>query len=388
MSTQLELLGSLRIQRIVAALVDPRLLPQQLIWSGRIPEVRATDEEIIARYETTPVIADLIADDARANVYTMGKPVFEINKIPNIKIGMGLTQSDINLMDRLMSGLGAPDDLGLFNDRQGRFINTVLLGVRQRAEQLRVMMLCDGVGFDQYNRSGIILPTSMSWGMYSDLNVTASVGWDTAASATPVADILTVQLIARTRYGINLNRVTMGTQAFRYMIATTEFQNKAKVNIPVHLTFTNLQTLNLQQMQSIAEATLGMSVELYDARFWSQATDTGALTSSPFLPINNVLLTSTENDGNANAYDFANASVTEASVARVTGGAGIIGGALASGYGPVGYVTPTNVDLNSPGLTYWAVQRGMPRKFQKQASAVITAGSFSDAIATSIPTYA
>jgi len=387
MSAQLELLGSLRIQRIVSAIVDPRNLPQQLVWSSRIPTVAATDEEIIARYEVTPLIADLIADDAKANVYSMGRPVYEVNKIPNIKIGMGLTQADINLIDKLSRGYAAPDELGIFNDRQERFLGYVGLGVAQRAEQLRLLMLCDGVGYDQYNRSGIILPTTMSWGMFSDLKLTSAIAWD-STTGTPVADILNTQLIGRVRYGVNLNRVTMSTQAFRYMVATTEFQNKARAFIPAQLTFTNLQTLAIGQMQSLAASVLGgMNVELYDARFWAQATDTAALTSAPFLPVVNVLLTSTENDGNTQAYDFANAPITEATVARVAGG-NIIGGGSIPSYGPAAYVTTTTVDMNSPGLTYWGVQRGMPRKFQKQASAIITCGAFSDTISTSIPTYA
>lgn len=384
MPSQLELLGSLRVQAIMNAIVDPRLLPAQLIWTSRVPDVNATDEEILARYEGTPLIADIVADDARAGVYSMGKFVYESNKIPNLKIGLGMNQATINLIDRLMRNYSGPDDMGLFTNTQNRSLQTVLLGVRQRAEQLRVAMLCDGLGFT-YDRLGIKL-SSVTWGMYSDLKVTVGTGWDTAGSATPVADLLAVKLLGMVRYGIDFNRVTMSTQAFRYMIATTEYQAKAKQFIPPQLTFANLQTLALNQMQTLAESTLGMRIELYDARFWSQDT-AGAITSAPFLPITNVLLTDSGNDGNGQAYDFGNGVVTEATVSRVAG-LGAIGGALTGSYGPLAYVTPTNIDLNSPGLTYWGVQRGFPRKLLKQASAVLSVGSFSDAISTALPTAA
>lgn len=383
MPTQFELLGALRIQGIVNALVDPRLLPQQLVWSARVPDQNATDEEIMARYEGTPLIADIVADDARAGVYSMGKFVYEINKLPNLKIGLGMNQSMLSVLSRLVNNYASPADMNLFTDWQNRAVEQVLLGVRQRAEHLRVAMLCDGMGFS-YDRLGIKL-SSVTWGMYSDLKVTAGTGWDTAASATPVADILSVKLTGSVRYGINFDRVTMSTQALRYMIATTEFQNKARTYLAPNVSYTNLNITDLVQQKAIAQNVLGMQIELYDARFWQQATD-GTLTSAPFLPITNVLLTSAQNDGNRGAYDFGNAVVTESIVSQVAN-VGVIGGSLGAAYGPVGYATPTNVDLNSPGVTFWGVQRGFPRKFMKQASAVISVGSFSDAISTSIPTY-
>lgn len=259
MPTQLELLGALRVQKIVDAIVDPRLIPQELVWSRRIPDVNATDEEIVARYEGTPLIADIVADDARAGVYTMGKFVYEANKLPNLKIGLGMNQSTINLIDRLMGNYAGPDDLGLFTNNQNRSIQQVLLGVRQRAEQLRVAMLCDGLGFS-YDRLGIKL-SSVTWGMYSDLKVTVGTGWDTAASATPVGDILGVKLTGSVRYGTNFNRVTMSTQAFRYMIATTEYQNKARTYLAPNVSFTNLNTADLASQRVLAQNVLGMEIE-------------------------------------------------------------------------------------------------------------------------------
>jgi hypothetical protein len=82
--------------------------------------------------------------------------------------------------------------------------------------------------------------------MYSDLKVTVGVTWDTAATATPVADMFAVKLIGKARYGVNYNRVTMSTTAFRYMIATTEFQNKARHDLAPNVSYANLTLTDLE----------------------------------------------------------------------------------------------------------------------------------------------
>jgi hypothetical protein len=380
---QLNLLGAARVNRILNGLQDPRLLPAQLIWNQRIPNVPAFDEDIMARFVGTIQIADIIADDAKAVVYSTGKFQYETTKIPNLKVGVGMNQSTINQLERLSAnGPAAEADLAMFTNWQTRAINSVLLGVRQRIEQLKVAMLCDGVGFT-YDRFGIKL-TTPTWGIYSDLKVTVGTGWDTAASATPVADILGLKLVASVRYGIDFNRVTMSTQAFRHMIATTEFQNKAKVFLPAQLTFTNMQTLNMEAMRTLAQNTLGMQIEFYDARYWTQSA-AGVVTSVPFMPITNVILTDSRNDGNSDVWDFANGQVTEAIVARAVGGAGIIGQMGGNVYGPLAYAALADTNLNPPGINHWGVARGFPRKHLLQSSGVLSVGSFSDAIATTVP---
>ncbi|HBY59058.1 MAG TPA: hypothetical protein DEH78_04510, partial [Solibacterales bacterium] len=216
----------------------------------------------------------------------------------------------------------------------------------------------------------------------SDLNVTPGTGWDTAGSATPVSDILTVKRLAQIRYGVTYDRVTMSTQAFMYMIATTEFQNKARNFIPANVSFTNIATENLQAMQNLAERTLGMTIELYDARYWYQ-TPAGAVASAPYLPIVKVILSSTQDDNDPTAADFANGVVTESIVGSLASTAmvGNLGGARR---GPIAYAT-VPPDLNPPNVTYWGVARGFPRLHRKQMSACLTIGAFSDTIAATEP---
>jgi hypothetical protein len=344
------------------------------------PVVPAADEELTARFIGTIQIADMIADDARGVIYSMGRFQYETTKVPNLKVGMGMNQSTLNQLDRL-TGMGTfRGDLDAFGSWQTRALASVRLGVLQRMEQLRVAMLCDGIGF-AYDRFGIKL-TNPSWGMFADLKVTVGTGWDTAATATPVNDILTVVDIAAQRYGITYDRVTMSKTAFRYMIATTEFQTKAKPFLPANLTFGNMQLLNDIQQKGLAQNVLGLQIELYDARYWSQDT-TGAVTSARFLPTTNVILTDSTNDGRAEVWDMANGVVTESIVARVARTSVI--GNLESSYGPVAYVTPSDPNLNPPGIVHWGVGRSFPRKHVLQSSAVLSVGSFSDIVSTAVP---
>jgi hypothetical protein len=56
--------------------------------------VPADDDEIMARFIGFPLIADLIADDAKAVTYSFGKFQFESYKIPKLKVGVGHERGD------------------------------------------------------------------------------------------------------------------------------------------------------------------------------------------------------------------------------------------------------------------------------------------------------
>jgi hypothetical protein len=274
--------------------------------------------------------------------------------------------------------IASADDRAMFLDWEARTIDGLLLGVRQRMEALIVAMHVGGLSYD---RLGIKM-ANVSWGRPADLTITPAITWDTAATATPVSDILTAVRTAQIRYGMMYDRVTMSTQAFLYMIATTEFQDKAKALLAVGLTFANVATENLAAMQTLAERTLGMTIELYDARYWYQ-TGPGAVVSAPFLPITKVILSSTQDDNDPTAADFANGVVTESIVGSLatTSMVGNLGGARR---GPISYAT-VPPDLNPPNVTYWGVARGFPRLHRKQMSACLTVGTFSDTIAATEP---
>lgn len=378
MTVSLQLLQAPRINAIMTALQDTRLLPQQLAFLRRTQVVPAADDEIMASYQGYVYIADLVADDAQAVAYNAGKFVLESSAIPNLKHGVNLTQSMINQLLALQAGQASTEDRAMFLDWEARTIDGLLLGVRQRMEALLVAMHVGGLSYD---RLGIKM-TNVSWGRPSDLSVTVSTGWDTAGSATPVSDIWTLRRLAQIRYGVAFDRITLSTQAFMYMVATTEFQNKAKIYLTPGITFSNLSVENLAAMQALAERVLGMAIEPYDARYWYQ-TAAGTVLSSPFLPTTKAILSSTQDDNDATACDFANGIVTESVVGSLaqTAMVGNLGGARR---GPLSYATVPPM-LNPPSVTYWGVARGFPRLHRKQMSACLTVGAFSDTIAATEP---
>jgi hypothetical protein len=377
MSENLRFLRAVRVNAIMQALQDVREMPAELVWSSRIGDVPALDEEIMARFVGRLQIADLVADDAQAVVYQSGKFNFESSAVPNLKHGANMTQAMLNQLRSLQGTV--QNDMGIFSAYENRTIDGLLTGVRWRKEALFIAMLIDGFSYD---RLGIKM-SNVTWGMPSDLKITVGVTWDTAGSATPINDILTAKLIAKTRYGITFDRVSMTTTDFRYMIATTEYQNKAKQFLPPQLSFTNLSLVNLTQQQALAEATLGMTIELNDSRYWTQ-NDTGVAASAPFHPVGKVILTDSANDSRTDVMDFANGVVTESIVADLVDSA-MIGGLGGMQYGPVAYATVANAQLNPPGIVYWGVARGFPRKHLLQASAVLTVGSYGDLIAVGEP---
>lgn len=377
MAENLRFLRAVRVNTIMQALQDTREMPAQLVWSNRINDVPTLDEEIMARFVGRMQIADLIADDAQAVVYQTGKFNFESSAVPNLKHGAAMTQAMLNQL-RSLEGT-VQNDMGIFSAYENRTVEGLLTGIRWRKEALFIAMLIDGFSYD---RLGIKM-TNVTWGMPSDLKITVSTTWDTAGSATPVDNILSAKLVGQTRYGITFDRVSMTTTDFRYMIATTEYQNKAKQFLPPQLSFTNLSLANLTQQQALAEATLGMTIELNDSRYWTQD-DKGVQTSAPFHPVGKVILTSTANDNQDTVWDFANGIVTESVVADLVDTA-MIGGLGGPQYGPVAYATVANAQLNPPGVVYWGAARGFPRKHLLQSSAVLTVGTYGDLIAVGEP---
>jgi hypothetical protein len=393
MPASIDFFTAARVNGIMQGLTDPRLLPGTLTWNQRIPDVPAADGEITAKFVGTLTIADLIANDAKAVIYKQGRFQYETNEAPNIKMGIGLNQEMIQTLDRIQSSGGIPnDDVGLFNNYMGRLMANVKYGVELRKEVLKLAMLLDGYSYD---RLGIKMQ-NLSWGMYSDLKVTPGTAWGTAAgvpnsTATPITDINTIRRVAMQRYGINLNRATMSTAALQMAAGTTEFANQVKLvyapsfgagvtpAIPLQ---SDMVIKNLMQ-NIIAGTTQGaFTIEIDDRRYWAED-NAGALNSWRIHPANQVLLTATENDGNANAYDFANGVVTESRVASMLP-SGVFGN-IPVGRGPIAYATPADVNLNPPGVVVWGVARGFPRKHLNQASGVLNVGAFTDTISTAVP---
>lgn len=372
MAVGFDLFNNIRINRVLNGIMDPRQLPGEFVFSKRVPVVRAQDNEITARFIQYPQVADLIADDARAVVYNTGKFQFSTSKVPNLKIGANLTQSMMNQLNQINGSQST--SLDFFKNWESNTIYNLKLGLAQRIEIMNVAMMTDSFIYDRMG-----LKVSASWGMPADMKVTVSTAWDNIA-ATPIDEILNMRRLAQVRYGVKLNRLTMSLAAFNYMVATTQFQNRAKSLLPTTLVLgTNYATQNTQDMMALATRILdGITIVLYDNMYWSQS-DLGVPAMYPYLPITKVVFDSTLNDNNGKIWDLANATVAEAQFAALMQRP--IG--PSDSPGPLSYLTG-RPDMNPPNATYWAVQRCFPRKHVLQANACFTVGSFSDPIPSTV----
>lgn len=378
---------SSRVTGIMQGITDPRLRQIPLTWNDRIPDVPATDEEVTAKYVGTLQVADLIADDAKAVTYSQGRFQFQTTQVPNIKMGIAMNQAMINALGRIRASGGVQnDDVQFFTDRWTKNVADAKFGVELRKEILKIAMILEGYNYD---RLGIKL-TNVSWGGYSDLRIQEGTAW-TSTSATGLTTIQNLIQIGRQRYGITFNRATMSTANLRALVAQTEFQTQVKTIYPTALFGGPVPVAPLQsdavlkkQVETlIAGVGEPFTIELDDRRYWSQDSS-GKIISQRAWPIDAVGLTDSSNDGNSNAYDFANCVVTESIVGSMFNNS-VVGQIPANSRGPIGYTTLASPDLNAPGTVTWAVARGFPRKHMNQASAVIRTGVVNEIFDASLP---
>lgn len=357
-----QLLSAVRVSKVMTALRDRRGIPNNLKFLRRTPIVPASEGEIMARFAGQILIADLIADGQRAGIYSPGKLFLETTKAPNLKIGTALNQDQLNSFFSALEGIDVMDDL--FPSTETRIIDNLRMGVEQRMEALLVAARIGGFSYD---RLGIKM-SNVNFGMPSDLQITPSDEWTDTAAATPVSNVLTAKRVGQVKYGIVYDRIVMTLAAFNAMVASSEFQNKSRTYLAPNVSFTNLNAADTDFQRNLATNVLGVKeIEIYDSRYWTEKTD-GAIESAPFLPLNKVILESTQSDNDAAVIDFANGVVTEAIVSRMPGSK-IQGQLAANARGPVGYQT---CEDNPPSVTYWGVGRGFPRRHLQQATAVLT----------------
>lgn len=376
----LESLGVLRITRIVQALQDRRdQTPRRLVFSSRLREVPALNGELLARFIGRVLIADLIALDSATPVYASGKLTYETSQFPKIKIGRSLTESQLEQLAGMLASAGTTDEQ--LKDFLGPVVQNALTGVEHRKEFLAVSMFRDKMEYDRFGYKA----TGITWGMPSDLKATAATPWTDASNATPIDNLLNLVLIGRVRYGIEFSRVTMSTQAFRYMIATTEFINKAKPFIRAELGWsTNFNAKLLGQQQAMFSTITGLQLEITDDRYWYQD-PAGTLQSARFLPISEVVLDDPANDRDSAVADMAKGLIMESMLLGMNPAAVIGAGTMAGRTpqrGPMGYMTfPPNLD--PPNLTLYAVDVAWPRKHLLQMNAILSTGAYADTIAVS-----
>jgi hypothetical protein len=392
MSAQLDFFNAVRVNTVAQGVYDPRLNPQPMVWSKRIPSVPAWDDEIMARFEGFPLIADVIVDDAKAVTYQFGKFEFYSSKAPKLKVGATMNERTLRQARRLQQGLLTNDEVGVFRDWERRTIQAVRYGVDVRHEALLIGMLFDSLDYD---RLGIKL-SGLTWQMYSDLKITVGTTWNNTAG-TGITDIQTTRRLARIRYGASYNRLTMTTQDLLYLTAQTEFQTQSKFYVGTALYGGPVPATPIQNdayLKTLAERILGggaggdqngsegpLTIELDDRRYWTQDSN-GKTRSLPLHPPGKVILSDSRQDGTASTWDWGQGENIESVVASLAPNQSPLVPAIR---GPVTFPTLTAPDLNSPGITYWSTETGFPRKHNRAANAVLTVGTYADTISDALP---
>lgn len=381
-------LMSSRLRRIVQTLQTKLDLEAPLIWLRRVPVVQAFDDELFGRFSGQVFAADVIADDQKAVVYESGQVKIYTNQVPNLKLGRKLSQGILNRLQRMKYGALLPGEDNALQDWENQTAEHLVQGVRIRMQTLALAMITDGASMPAYNRWGLNLgsgtPGSLvgAWGSPTNLRVTIATPWTTDgvtpnASALPITDIQTIaNETAPDLYGIRYDRATMSSAAFRFMVGSNEFRDKAQLVLGFQVLSTGqgnpLTTHDQATMLTVAGRLLNMEIELYDSAYPVQGPD-GTAARVKYLPQNLVVLTQTANDGDGNIWDMANCPVTESMVADLVGEAPQgLGG---NQYGPVGYYTASEHDMNPPGVIAWGTARAFPRRYVPEAAATLVAFS-------------
>jgi hypothetical protein len=374
-------LDSANIQRIVetAAATLERMRP--LVYIDRLDPVNATDDEITGRFVSRNIAADVIAPDQKALVYEAGQLSLFVHQLAKIKYGRNFSENQLQQLDRLRNGLARRAEVNSWLETEENFGRTLLHGVRMRQNYLAVGMMTDSLTYD---RLGVKF-SALSWGMPSNLKLTANPAWSldagvtsNAANAHPITDILSLDTVDEQNYGLGpFNRITMSTQALRMMAGTDEFRNFASQYTGLAFALTS-GMITVEDKQRLVQLLGGMlrdkELVIDDAVMTTQANDGTLTTTTRYLPANKILLDRTDNG--PTEWDWGNAIIIESLVNEMVGGA-VIGENLQmlgdGAYGPLAYYTAADGQLNPPGVNAWCVSRGFPRKHTPEASAVITA---------------
>ncbi len=378
MGAGLDILAIKRVNQILLELVDIRTIPQRLRFLERIPVIDTTEGEILGRYTGRVYISDIITTGSTAVVKAAGKYTTEQFAIPKIKHGVLIDEEMIALLIRLEAGVGLNfDELTL----RGYIVNRlddILLGIRQRMNQLAVSMLLDS--FD-YIQGGVVIQGA-NWGTPAAFKSTPAIPWVVAAtglpnpSATPITDISVQIQHDMEVYGETRNRVTLSSIALRGILGTDEY--KAKAQLYSQIVFpANSFPLNQELMGQVALlermldfGTAGpMSIEVEDSRFWDLAGN-GVESNAPFLPPNKVLLTNTADDNDASAAYIGNVVVPETAVSALVDVGSVVGRFDGPARGPVAWTEAPS--LNPPDVNVWGAAKLWPVRRRRGLADVLT----------------
>lgn len=379
-SSALDYLRDLRIDEIMEDMQDVRVLPGKTIFLDRLAEKPAANSQLMAKHQGRVQIAPMIAVGAKAPVYKSQRFTVESNTLGKIKYGTHFSEDEMEeWLDLIETPIKDPQGI-LAGGMIREAVKLQYLGIRQQMEWLAVAMQLDGqLGTSAYSRLGYFLE-GVTWGRYGDLKITVTVPWQAnPTTATPINDMLAAKQLRTEKYGRMTNRATMGTDTFRAVINTTEYQNKARQFLAPNVSYANIPLVNNQQNRDILGLVLeGMEVVLTDARYWNED-DSGGWSNQRYLPNTPtapVILDDSSDDGMGEVQDFGVGMPMESRMREIgapEGNSTIIGGPGGPVNRPISYAAvPPNMD--PVGLTIFSAMKGFPRLFQRDSNAVLYVG--------------
>lgn len=365
-------LSNTKISALVQTLADQLDKGDKLLFLNRTDVIDSDDDEIIGKWKKTSFAADIINEGQEAATYESGSFEFTTNVIAKFKIGELVTENIIRRLDKLKRDLGSEQDVAILTNWELNLATSLVGGIRQSVNEVICAMQRDSYAYDRYGVKVGSAAAPVTWGMPADLKVTSAVDWSDAVNSTPITDLQTIAVdTAPDIYGEQYNRVTMSNRAFKYMVASNEFNNKFSGELRFAFGTGQINKKDTVQMRQFIANLINMEIEIYDETFWRRANN-GAKVRQRVLPHNEVIFSSTADDNNRNAMYFANGIVTESTVGSLHGYEGFTG----DSYGPIAYYEDKG--LNPPVVEAWSVARGWPVKVRESCTARLTVGSGSN----------
>ncbi|MGV3617918.1 MAG: hypothetical protein ACO1SV_21545 [Fimbriimonas sp.] len=351
--------------RIYAEVQSRNLTRVGGLWGPRFPDVDATPEEIIARDSNIAIAANLIVNDAPSPTRDLEPISMTGHKVANLKDGIPMKQSDMEMIQRLQA-MNLPSDRASLSG-----IMATRWDLLRRGNLNLRGFLCAATMLDELNwdRLGIKL-SGLNFGLNPGLKVTPQVLWTDTANADPVRDIIDTVEDFATTYDLVVDRATISTYGLNLIKNTDKFKDQMKAAMGVGFALAtngNAQAaLQKNVYLGVLGSLTGIAWEIDDNQITFR-NPAGGTTTTRYVPQNKLILSASSADGDSSWYNFGNCVVDE-STSRGVKGTDPAG----SRRGPYPYIGSPNGDENPPGFTQWLVSKGMARRMIRNTNGVLT----------------
>lgn len=365
--SKIDLVSNIRINTLVQTLASELELSAPLTFLNRTPIVPVLDEaQILGSYSGNVYAADLISDDAEAVIVESGRweMTGKVSAVPNIKLGTRVSQGELHKIE-MFNNMDTSGTNQFIIGWENQLATNLVKGVRDRMNVLCAAMFLDSMTYDRLG-----FKITSGFGAPTELKQTLVGGrvWSAPNVATmkPIEDLQYMSQVVAPALGKSYNRVTMATATFQLIIASDEFAERVRLYLRLDPDQFSLNIYDVPNMQNMFTAITGLQLELEDTTYTVKNANAGK-TTDRVLPADKVMLSNTADDNDTSKFDFANGITDESISSRFNANAPDLGGPQV---GPVSYFT-NNPDLNPPDLVAWAVAKGLPRRHDKLATAII-----------------